>query len=242
MKIVLSRLRRLRQPSPACRAATRRRRAPVHHADADLSAAHANVSPAEPLRPLDPEHAPCAGRHGRRGAQEPRPPKTKRLVIHDGKESWIDAEAAARSGYTIIDFSDDWTPFIFAEQRAPDGTVLHNRYRRVFIGLANDTLDEDGEPLPAGEKNYLELYGVPPSFGVLRERFLANEQQTCHATISQEKLEEVETIAYVAPEKMKAEEQRTARLRRETRGRASEEQGRDPGRLGPERSGLRRPR
>jgi hypothetical protein len=50
---------------------------------------------------------------------------------------------------------------------------------------------------------------------VLHARFLANEQQTCHATISQEKLEEVETITYVAPEKMKTDEQRTARLHRE---------------------------
>ena len=149
------------------------------------------------------------------GAPESAPAENQALVIHDGKESWIDASAAARSGYTIVDFSDDWTPFIFAEQRAPDGTVLHNRYRRVFLGLANDTLDEDGEQLPAGEKNYLELYGVPPSLGVLRARFLANEQQTCHATISQEKLEEVETITYVAPEKMKADEQRTARMNRE---------------------------
>jgi len=137
------------------------------------------------------------------------------FVIHDGKESWTNAAAAARSGYTIVDFSDDWTPFIFAEQKGPDGTVLHNRYRRVFIGLANDTLDEDGEPLPAGEKNYLELYGVPPSFGVLRERFFADEKQTCHASIDQEKLQEVETIAYVAPEKMKDEERRMARLRRD---------------------------
>ena len=40
-------------------------------------------------------------------------------------------------------------------------------------GLANDTLDEDGAPLPAGEKNYLELYGVFPSLSVLRARFHA---------------------------------------------------------------------
>jgi len=137
------------------------------------------------------------------------------IVIHDGKESSIDADAAARSGYTIIDFSDDWTPFIFKPQTAPDGTVMNNRYRRVFIGLANDTLDGDGEPLPPGEKNYLELYGIPPSFSVLRARFLASESQTCHAEIDQEKLEEVETIAYVAPEKLRADDQKTARLRRE---------------------------
>ncbi|HEY5284192.1 MAG TPA: hypothetical protein VIM14_15485 [Polyangia bacterium] len=148
-------------------------------------------------------------------APEAAPGENQAMVIHDGKESWIDADAAARSGYTIIDFSNDWTPFIFAEQRTPEGTVLHNRYRRVFVGLANDTLDEDGGPLPAGERNFLELYGVPPSFGVLRERYLANEQQTCHASINQEKLEDVETITYVAPEKMKAEEQRMARLRRD---------------------------
>lgn len=139
----------------------------------------------------------------------------KAFVVHDGRESWIDAEAAARSGYTIVDFSDDWTPFIFAEQKAADGTTLHNRYRRVFLGLANDTLDEDGEPLPAGEKNYLELYGIPPSFGILRGRFLADETQTCHASISLEKLEEVETITYVAPEKRPAEEMKFARLKRE---------------------------
>jgi hypothetical protein len=143
------------------------------------------------------------------------PADDQAIVIHDGKESYVDAEAAARSGYTIIDFSDDWTPFIFAPQKAPDGTVLPNRYRRVFIGLANNTLDEDGEPLPAGEKNYLELYGIPPSFGVLRARFLASERQTCHASIDHDKLEEVETIAYVAPEKLRAQDQKTARLRRE---------------------------
>jgi hypothetical protein len=171
-----------------------------------------------PVTPPKPTHAATEAPQAAptpAAAVTPETADKQAFVMQDGKESWVDADAAARSGYTIVDFSDDWTPFIFTEQRAADGAVLHNRYRRVFLGLANDTLDEDGEPLPAGEKNYLELYGVPPSFGVLRERFMANEQQTCHAAISQEKLEEVETIAYVAPAKMKVEEQRTARLRRE---------------------------
>lgn len=164
--------------------------------------------------------APASTSHSTATPQSPSAPESahgedQAFVVHDGKESWIDAKAAERSGYTIIDFSDDWTPFIFAEQAGPDGAPLHNRYRRVFIGLANDTLDEDGEPLPAGEKNYLELYGVPPSFGVLRARFMTNELQTCHASIDQEKLEEVETIAYVAPDKMRAEDLRMAKLHRE---------------------------
>jgi hypothetical protein len=137
------------------------------------------------------------------------------MVIHDGKESWINAAAAQRSGYTIIDFSDDWTPLIFAPHQGPDGNPMNNRYRRVFVGLANDTLDEDGEPLPSGEKNYLELYGIPPSLSVLRARFLADEKQTCHTTVSLDALEEVETVAYVAPQKRRAQAQRLARLRRE---------------------------
>jgi len=61
-----------------------------------------------------------------------------------------------------------WTPYIFAEQTAPDGQPLPNRYRRIFLGLANDQLDEDGEPLEPGAKNHLELYGIPPSLSVLR--------------------------------------------------------------------------
>jgi hypothetical protein len=165
--------------------------------------------------PASAEPAKPAGASTPTAVVDTAPAEGQAFVVHDGRESAIDAEAARRSGYTVIDFSDDWTPFIFAEQKAQDGTVLHNRYRRVFLGLANDTLDEDGEPLPAGEKNYLELYGIPPSLGILRARFLADEAQTCHATISQEKLEEVETITYVAPEKMRVEEARTSKLKRE---------------------------
>jgi hypothetical protein len=173
------------------------------------------AAPPSAARPTPAARAQAPSAASAEPSPTPTPAEDQAIVIHDGRESVVDAAAAARSGYTIIDFSDDWTPFIFAPQKAADGTVMNNRYRRVFIGLANDTLDEDGEPLPAGEKNYLELYGIPPSFGVLRARYLANEQQTCHASINQDKLEEVETIAYVAPEKLKAEELKTAKLRRE---------------------------
>ena len=71
-----------------------------------------------------------------------------------------------------------------------DGTELMMRMQKQA-----ERFGAQMEPLPAGERNYLELYGIPPSFGVLRERFLANEQQTCHASINLEALEEVETIA-----------------------------------------------
>jgi hypothetical protein len=143
------------------------------------------------------------------------PDDDRALVIRDGQESWTSATGAARSGYTIVDLGDDWTPFIFEEHRGADGQSMPNRYRRVFLGLANDTLDEDGEPLPAGDKNYLELYGIPPSLGVLRARFLEDEKQKCHEGANLAAMEAVETVGYVAPEKVKQEEQRIARLRSE---------------------------
>src|SRR5206468_6969391 len=85
------------------------------------------VSEAEALRPRDDL-----------------PPERRVLAVVGGQERWIDGQAAEGAGFTLVDLSDDWTPYIFAEQTAPDGTPLANRYRRIFIGEANDQLDNDG--------------------------------------------------------------------------------------------------
>src|SRR4051812_42305080 len=50
------------------------------------------------------------------------PPEERALAVVDGKERWVDAEAAQAAGYTLVDLSDDWTPSIFAEELAEDGT------------------------------------------------------------------------------------------------------------------------
>ncbi|HSY41894.1 MAG TPA: hypothetical protein VLA79_20295, partial [Polyangia bacterium] len=134
---------------------------------------------------------------------------------HAGEERWIDAEAAEAAGYTLVDLSDAWTPYIFDEQTGPDGQPLPNRYRRIFIGLANDQLDEDGEPLPPGSKNYLELYGIFPSLSVLRERFLGDDQHPCQDQESADALDAVETVTYVAPADVKKDEHHLARIRQE---------------------------
>ena len=106
-------------------------------------------------------------------------PKQKALLIENGKESWIDTEKATAAGYTLVDLSDDWTPYIFAVHHGANGELLPNRYRRVFVGLANDQLDEDGQPLEPGHKNYLELYGIFPSLSVLRSRFVEDAARGC---------------------------------------------------------------
>ena len=137
------------------------------------------------------------------------------LVTENGQDRWMDAREAVAAGYTLVDLGDDWTPYIFAEQHDETGRPLPNRYRRVFVGLANDQLDSDGTPLPPGEKNYLELYGIFPSLSVLRARFLTDETRTCLDPEGQPALEAVETISYVSPVEMRKDERRLARVRKD---------------------------
>jgi hypothetical protein len=147
-------------------------------------------------------------------AEQPQP-QERALVVESGQEKWIDAATAEANGYTLLDLSDDYTPYIFAEQQDPTGKPLPNRYRRVFIGLANDQVDEDGQPLPPGAKNYLELYGVFPSLSVLRARFLEDESRSCLDESARAALEAVQAVSYIAPAAVRREEIRIARLRSE---------------------------
>jgi hypothetical protein len=143
------------------------------------------------------------------------PPADRVLVMAGGKERWVDARAIESAGYTVVDLRDDWTPYIFAEQKSPEGEPLPNRYRRVFLGLANDQLDNDGEALEPGDKNYLELYGISPSLSVLRARFLQDAEHPCHDQESAEAIEAVETVTYVAPDDVKRDERKLAKIRAE---------------------------
>jgi hypothetical protein len=185
-----------------------------HPADQPI-AAPANALSAPPGTPSGAPHAPArvVSEAEALRARDDLPPAQRALAMVDGKERWIDAGLAAAAGFTVVDLGDDWTPYIFAQQMSAEGAPLPNRYRRVYLGLANDQLDEDGEPLVPGEKNFLELYGIPPSISVLRARFLQDAEHPCHDDESVEALEAVETVSYVAPEAVKREEHRLARLR-----------------------------
>ena len=140
------------------------------------------------------------------------PPEKRALAMVNCSERWVDAETAEAAGYTLVDLRDSWTPRILVEEKTPEGGLLPNRYTRVFVGLANDKLDSDGEPLEPGEKNYLELYGIFPSLSVLHGRFVEDEVSPCHDPESVAHLEAVETVAYVAPKDMKREALKLARI------------------------------
>jgi hypothetical protein len=110
------------------------------------------------------------------------PPERRALQVVNGEERVVDAEAARARGLTLVELGDDWAPALFDDGVGPGGVPLPNAYRSVFTGLAADRKDGDGQPLEPGEKNYLELYGVPPALSVLRARFLDDAARTCDAS------------------------------------------------------------
>jgi hypothetical protein len=112
-------------------------------------------------------------------------PERRAIQIVDGRERIVDAEVARARGITVVDLSDDWAPAVLARD---------NGYRAVYVGLATDRGDGDGQPLAAGERNYLELYGIPPSLSVMRRRFLEDAARPCAAAIDAGKLLAVDEI------------------------------------------------
>lgn len=142
------------------------------------------------------------------------------LVMVEGEsgqkeERWLSASEAVSLGYTLIDLGDEWTPFIFEEHLDDAKRPMLNRYRRVFIGLANDELDGDGQPLDPGEQNYLELYGIFPSLSVLRERFLEDEARPCVDPEAQAALRAVKSVGWVAPARHRRDKARKGKLQKE---------------------------
>jgi hypothetical protein len=99
-------------------------------------------------------------------------------------ERQVDAEAARARGLTVVDLSDTWAPAVL------EGAS----YRSVFVGLAADRGDGDGQPLAAGERNYLELYGIPPALSVLRRRFLIDAAGGCAGAFDADTLLAVDQI------------------------------------------------
>ncbi len=116
------------------------------------------------------------------------------IQVVGGSERVVDAAVARARGLTVVDLSDGWVPRVLADQPGPKGTVLENPYRAIYSGLAADRGDGDGQPLAAGERNYLDLYGIPPTLSVMRRRFLEDSRRTCAADIDADTLLAVDEV------------------------------------------------
>ena len=102
-------------------------------------------------------------------------------IYEDGVTSRsICPDEAAREGLTVLDLGDDWAPRLFAEDPSL-GEAGRQPYRATFVALA----DEDDSALPRRQRGerFLELFGIPPTFRVLRARVGDAERHACHEAI-----------------------------------------------------------
>ena len=167
-------------------------------------------APAPPPTPPPPPKPPDPLRH-----RDDLVPQQQAVIVIDGQERTVDRQAALDAGYTLVDMTDTWTPFIFEEFTDAKGKPAHNRHRSVFLGLANDKTDGEGQPLDEGERNFLELYGIPPAISVLRARALEAQGKTCYDEIDFDVVGTIERVAFRQPAPQRRHDRKIKAFRRQ---------------------------
>jgi hypothetical protein len=154
--------------------------AACHHrqAPAPVPAAPPTVA-AKPTRPPIPTAKPVA------------PLAAGETYVYENGAARRDSIVRARGGGLLdVDLSDGWAPFILQDG---DGTgAKPNAYRETFIGLAAEQLNADGDEARAGDHNYLEVFGIPPTLAVLAARVeadVAPAREACYDAVDREGLE-----------------------------------------------------
>src|SRR5262249_42404744 len=103
------------------------------------------------------------------------------------------AEARA-AGLLDVDLGDAWAPFIFQDSSgAADDPPKPNAYRETFVALANEKVNEDGQPPKPGDHNYLEVFGIPPTLSVVAPRLeedVAPAREACLDRVDRASLEQ----------------------------------------------------
>jgi hypothetical protein len=140
----------------------------------------------------------------------PRPPIPKRAPLpalaagetyrfENGVAKKMTLAEAHATGLLDVDLGDAWAPFIFQDSGGGDPETVTtpdppkpNAYRATFVALANDRVNDEGQPPKPGEHNYLEVFGIPPTLSVLAPRVeedLAPAREACLDGVDREGLE-----------------------------------------------------
>jgi hypothetical protein len=85
---------------------------------------------------------------------------------------------APEPGRIVLALGDGWAPRIFDETGE---SALP--YRATFVDLANERFAPDSSGDGARRDRYFELFGIFPSFSVIRVRLLDGERHACHASV-----------------------------------------------------------
>ena len=120
-----------------------------------------------------------------------------RMVVYiDGEQRIVDRSAALKAGFVELDFSDLWTPTIFEERYDENGELQLNRYRKTFLDLADEQSDGNGNALRKNERNFLEVYGIPPSLRIVRNRFIEDADSDCLKSVDFKKIQSLKQLTY----------------------------------------------
>ncbi|MCA9604735.1 MAG: peptidoglycan-binding protein [Myxococcales bacterium] len=129
----------------------------------------AETTAGEPTEEPDPEPEP--EHHARVDARPPPLAHPVPLFEEGAAERDVDAATASEDGYLLLDLGESWTPYLFTEQSNPDEPRVEHAYRETYLALARGELPADHHGARAERDKYLELYGIMPSLGLLRQRF-----------------------------------------------------------------------
>ena len=137
------------------------------------------------------------------------PPERRVWAYIKGQRRLMDMDEARSYGLTLLDLSDDWVPYIFWDQTPGKDDQEPNAYQASYVALANDLIDVDGVKLGKKERNYLEVFGIPPTLSVLRRRFVSDEQRACFKELDYDTFKEYHgSIRVVDPATSKREEKK----------------------------------
>jgi hypothetical protein len=100
----------------------------------------------------------------------------------------VDAATADVEGYLLVDLGEAWTPYIFTERSNEAEERVPHAYRETYLALARGERPEDHHGARAERDRYLELYGIMPTLGLLRERMRAVRDLECAAGLDLEPL------------------------------------------------------
>ncbi len=133
-------------------------------------------------------------------------------------ERMIDAVDAVDEGYVLLDLGEEWTPYIFTERGNAEEEPRPNAYRETYLALARGEFPDDHHGERARQDKYLELYGIMPTLGLLRERFRVVSRLECADGLDLTPLHEFDDfVAYRSNDKARSDAQRFNVVERQVR-------------------------
>ena len=133
------------------------------------------------------------------------------IVMENGKRIRRAEKEALAGGYTIIDLSDSWAPFLFSERDTQTDRKVPNAIRTMVTTLSagktmlSPTLAEAKRQLHSRVtanaaipgNTHLAVYGISPNFTVLQRRLDNEVKRSCFSTVQFDRIRRFTgTIAY----------------------------------------------